>query len=160
MGDALLGGCGGDPRIGAVSGAKRSGSPCCGVDDWTHPAELRMRSVVPAAVNELVSREVDRPAIICHFRNEYRCPRSQRSFAASAAAHHQPLLLVDPKQPLMVHLKALPLQEQMQTPITEAAPLMRQCSQPRSQRAIVDPARSIADRHPDAARSEERRVGK
>ena len=32
VGNALLGGGGGDPRSGAVDGAQRSGSPCGGVE--------------------------------------------------------------------------------------------------------------------------------
>jgi hypothetical protein len=32
---------------GAVSGAERSGPPCCGVVGWAHPAEPRVRSVPP-----------------------------------------------------------------------------------------------------------------
>jgi hypothetical protein len=75
-------------------------------------------------VPELVGNEVERPALVWQLRHEHRGTRPQGPLAPAAAAHHELFFPIEPKQPFMVHLEALPPQQHMQAPVAEAAAFM------------------------------------
>ena len=78
------------------------------------------------AVDELVGNEVERPALVRQLRHQHRCARAQSPLASAAPAHRETFLAIEPKQPLVVHRKALPPQQHMQAPVAKAAALMGQ----------------------------------
>ncbi len=99
-------------------------------------------------------RQVQAPSLVgCHRRLD-RTPRSHRPLAAAAAAHRQLLLAIEPLNALAVDGVALPLQQDVQSPIAEAATLVRQLVQPSAQdsviatRPFVTHARPIDADHP------------
>src|SRR5262249_8385721 len=64
-----------------------------------------------AAINELVGNEVERPAVVRPLWDQHRRPRAQGPLATAPSADHEALLAIEPEQPLVVHYKALPSQQ-------------------------------------------------
>ena len=71
-----------------------------------------------------------------------------RPLAATAAAHDQPLLLIEAEQALVVHNEALPAQQDVQAPVAKAPAFIGQRLQPLAQSTIVRPLRPVAHHHP------------
>ena len=69
-----------------------------------------------------------------------RPSRPDRPLATAAAAHHQPLLAVDPLNALLVDRMALAPQPHMQPPIAEAPSVQGQGLQAFAQRSVIRPA--------------------
>jgi hypothetical protein len=59
---------------------------------------------------ERVYHKVERPAQVLILRDRHRRPGAQCSFAATALAHRQPFLFVDPVQLLVIDPNPLPSQ--------------------------------------------------
>ena len=81
-------------------------------------------------VDELVSDEVELPAIVRPLRDQHRRPRAQGALATAPPTYHEALLAIEPEQAFVVHLEALPSQQDVQAPVAEASALMRQSPQP------------------------------
>lgn len=77
-----------------------------------------------------VGDEVQAPALIGPVRQRHRRPRAGGALAATAPAHRQGLLAVEPEELLLVHADAFTLQQDAEPPVAEAALLRRQPSQP------------------------------
>ena len=87
----------------------------------------------------------------------HRRPRPHRPLAAAAPAHGQPLLAIEPEQPLVVHHVAFPAQQDVQAPIAKAPALMRPSpSSARAARPSSGRCEPVAHRHPAASRSSAR----
>src|SRR5579863_4058764 len=95
------------------------------------------RNTEAAPVAECVRDEVERPALVDGERQHHRRPRSQRALTAAAPAHHQLFLTVQPIELLAVHRVSFAGQQPTQTPVAEAAPLLRQLAQALTQCRIV-----------------------
>ena len=78
-------------------------------------------------------------------------PACPRPLTTAAAADQKALLAIEPEQAIVVHREALPSQQDVQAPVTEAPPHMGQTSQPCPQFCVVGPAAPISHRHPYAA---------
>jgi hypothetical protein len=73
------------------------------------------------SIGQAVAHEIQRPALIGTLRQRHRRPGAQRSLAAAAPAHLQPLLAIEPAQLLVVHRYPLPPQQNLQAAIAEPA---------------------------------------
>ena len=73
----------------------------------------------PPTVDELIGREVNRPALIRELRNGHWRARPNGSLASASPVHHEPLLAIEPEQALMVHDEPLPSQQYVQPTIAE-----------------------------------------
>jgi len=73
-----------------------------------------------------VSYEVQAPALVRSIRQRHRRPRAGGALAATAPAHRQALLAVEPEELLLVHADAFTLKQDAQPPVAEAATLCRQ----------------------------------
>ena len=91
------------------------------------------------AVGHLVGDEVQAPALVGRQRRLHRPARADRPLAPAPPAHRQPLLAVDPLDPLPVDGMALAPEQHVQPPVAEAPPLLGQGLQPLAQRAVVRP---------------------
>jgi hypothetical protein len=76
----------------------------------------------PSAIGEAVRHEIERPALVRAGRAGDRGPHAHRPLPATALAHGQAFLSVEPPEPLLVHVHALPAEKKMQPPIAEPAP--------------------------------------
>ena len=77
----------------------------------------------PPAVGERIAHEVERPALIRALRQRHRRPRAQRSLASATAADLKALLPIEPAQLLVVHVRALAAEQDVEPAIAEAAAL-------------------------------------
>src|SRR5215471_1772868 len=75
-------------------------------------------SEAPTA-HQRVSHEVDRPTQIAILRDGHRRPGAEGSFAATALAHCEPLLPIEPVELLGIQLDALALEHHAEPPIAE-----------------------------------------
>ena len=104
-----------------------------------------------SAVGELIGDEVERPALVRSLRHCHRRPRPDRPFAAATATHREPLFAVEAEQFLVVDHMALPLEQDMQASIAEAAALLGDRSHTLAKAGIVRPGRPVSHSHAAAA---------
>ena len=84
----------------------------------------------PAAVGEAVADKIKRPAFIGTGRHHKRRPCAQGTLATAALPDLKTFFPVQPPELLVVQVKPLPLQQDMQPPVTETPALMAQLFQP------------------------------
>ena len=97
---------------------------------------------------ELVVHEVERPARVRHRRRSQRRPRPDGATAAFALAHRKALGAIEPVDLVAARRLAVASQQHVQPPVAEAMTRMSEIAQPRPQRHVVRPPRSIADLRP------------
>lgn len=97
------------------------------------------------AIGQLIVNKVQRPADVRPSLNQDGGPRSQGFASASALAHHQSLLAIEPVDAIDPRWLALTPQQDEQPPITEPPALVGQLPQPDAQPGVGGPARPIAD---------------
>ena len=95
-------------------------------------------------VGHRIAQEIQRPALVRSLRQRHRSPRAQGSLAAATAADLKALLGIKPPQLLVVHVRAFPAKQNLQTPIAEAPADRRQLAQPNTDRTVVRPPAAIA----------------
>ncbi len=143
------------PAAPADDGVQLAGDPQARERGVGHQRQAFARAVVdhrqdaePATVGQLVGDEVQAPALVGTQRRLHRPPCTHGPLAPAAPAHRQPLLAINPLDPLLVHQPALAPQQHVQAPIAEPPPLLRQRPQPLAQLAIVRPRGLIANACP------------
>lgn len=118
--------------------------PCARQRRVDHAGETFPREVVDhvqhpeaATVVECIGDEVERPTLVRPLWDRRRRSRAQSPFPSAAPAHHQPFFLVEPIDALQIDRPTFPPQQDRQTPIAEASPLVRKLAQPGSDGGIV-----------------------
>jgi hypothetical protein len=99
----------------------------------------------------VIRHEVEGPAVVRRHRNHHRCPGPDRPLATATAAHRKLLFPIEPEQLLVVDHVALPLEQNMQAPIAEAAAFMGDRLHALAKAAIIRPGRLVSHGHAAAA---------
>lgn len=90
---------------------------------------------------------IQRPTVLgCH-RDQHRCSGAYRSLAATALAHRQLLLPIEPEELLVVHKVSLAPEQHMKASISEAAAFMCQRLHSLAKAMIVVASGFVTDRH-------------
>ena len=115
-----------------LTGDAMAGQRAIGDQRQALPAEVVDHHQNPQApaVAQDVRGEVEAPALVRCLWHRQRRPGAERALAAAALPDRQPLLAVEPEQPLVVDHDAFAPQQDQQAAIAEATPLGRQLAQP------------------------------
>lgn len=100
----------------------------------------------PTSADQRVRHEVEAPALVRPLRDRHGRPRAQCPLAATAPAHLQTLLAIQPPEFLVVYRPSVPAQQPLQSAIIEPAALPRQVADAGPCLGIVRPTADIAHR--------------
>lgn len=99
-----------------------------------------------AVAVQRIRHEVQAPALVRPVGQHHWRARAQRPFPTAPLADRQPLLVIQPKQLLVIHGDPFAVEQGVQSPIPEPAPLSRQLPQTGTRCLVVRTARRIAPR--------------
>src|SRR5664279_2855170 len=99
----------------------------------------------PPSRAECIAHEVHRPYLIGSHGLRQRLAH-RAALSSTLAPQRQLLLHIQPVHPLVIHLPAFALQQNLQTAVAEPAPGLRQLAQPHPQWLVLAPAFPIATR--------------